>query len=59
MGIYETHALQEGILATQVIGDAPVVGPNNEMVPRNLKINSVGNREFDPVITEKILLLED
>ena len=52
MGIYETHALsaKQGSQATQVLSDDPLVGQNNQIVPRNLKLKTMENVVFDPII---------
>ena len=45
MGLYESHALatSNGQSATQLITDDPVVGHNNQIVPRNLKLKTMEN----------------
>jgi hypothetical protein len=60
LGIYEAHALhgQEGYIATKVIGDDPVVGTDNSIVPRNLKLKTVDTTKMDQFIIEKIEILE-
>ena len=61
MGIYETHALsaKQGSQATQVLSDDPLVGQNNQIVPRNLKLKTMENVVFDPIIQDRIEVLQE
>ena len=60
IGSYESHALgEDGHNATQVLGDEPVKGINNQIVPRNLKLKTVSHDQLDPQILERIQELED
>lgn len=56
LGLYESHALtaDEGGQTTQVIGDAPLTGRNNQIVPRDLKLKTVDSTMLDPMIQDKI-----
>lgn len=60
MGTYESYALhgREGPMATKVIGDTPVEGHNQTIVPRNLKIETVETNKMDRDIVEKIEMLQ-
>lgn len=60
LGTYEKHALfgHEREFATQVLGDEPVTGYENTVVPRNLKLKTLEGKEMDKMIQDKIEILE-